>query len=249
ALRISHFLHLRAEICSETLLEEMDAFGPEDDIRIVSLMDHTPGYRQFRDVEKLRQYHNGKNRSHDMDFDAYIAFLTDLSAQVSGDHLSGAVDRARALGAVLASHDDTEVEHVQTSTSYDARIAEFPTTREAAAASKDAGIAVMMGAPNLLRGGSHSGNVAAQELAEAGLLDVLSSDYAPASLLLGAMKLGEVRGDLAAGLAAASRAPARAAGLDDRGEIAPGLRADLLRITDAQEVPGIRGVWVAGERL
>jgi alpha-D-ribose 1-methylphosphonate 5-triphosphate diphosphatase len=248
ALRITHLLHLRAEICSETLLEELDEFGPEDDVRIVSLMDHTPGHRQFRDVEKLRAYHEGK-RGPGLDFDEYLAFLTDLKAKVGPDHEAGAVARAKALGATLASHDDTEREHPAVSAARGARIAEFPTTLEAAEASREHGLAIMMGAPNLLRGGSHSGNVAAAELAEAGLLDVLSSDYAPSSLLMGAIRLGELWGDLARGFATVTSAPAEATGLTDRGRLAPGLRADLVRVADRFEAPVVRGLWVAGRRV
>ncbi|MAS42763.1 MAG: phosphonate metabolism protein PhnM [Rhodobacteraceae bacterium] len=249
ALRISHFLHLRAEICSETLVEELDEFGPEDEIRILSLMDHTPGFRQFRDVSQLRRYHEGKYGRSTADMDEYLAFLAALSARVSATHEDAAAARGRALGAVLASHDDTDVSHVEASARHGARVAEFPTTLEAARACKDAGIAVMMGAPNLLRGGSHSGNVAAHDLAAEGLLDILSSDYAPSSLLMAAVRLGEEGGDMARGFATVTRAPARATGLDDRGEIAPGLRADLVRVKLGYASPVIRGMWVAGARL
>ena len=248
ALRITHLLHLRAEICSETLLEEMDEFTPEDDVRIVSLMDHTPGFRQFRDVSKLRVYYEGKHGA-GFDFDGYMAFLGELSARVRPEHEVGAVARARTLGATLASHDDTDAAHPAASAAHGARIAEFPTTREAAEASRAHGLAVLMGAPNLLRGGSHSGNVAAAELAEAGLLDILSSDYAPASLLMGAMALGELHGDLAAGFATVTATPAAATGLTDRGRLVPGLRADLVRVADRFGTPVTRGVWVAGRRV
>lgn len=249
ALRIDHHLHLRAEICSETLLAEMDEFTPDDDIRLVSLMDHTPGFRQFRDVEKLRQYHEGKQARHGLDFDEYLAFLTDLSTRVAPDHEAGAVARAKALGAVLASHDDTDPAHVIASARHGARIAEFPTTHEAAQASRDHGLAVMMGAPNLLRGGSHSGNVAASDLAAEGLLDILSSDYAPSSLLMGAVRLGEIAGDLSAGFRTVTQAPAEAAGLTDRGRLEPGLRADLIRVRVGFAAPVVRGVWVGGVRV
>jgi len=249
ALRISHLIHLRAEICSETLLEEIDAFGPEDEVRIVSLMDHTPGFRQFRDVNKLRQYHEGKYGTHSLDFDEYFAFLTALKARVGEGHEDGAVAKAKAFGAVIASHDDTDAEHVTASARHGARLAEFPTTREAAEACRREGIAVMMGAPNLLRGGSHSGNVAAQELAEAGLLDILSSDYAPSSLLMGAIKLGREGGDMAAGIRTVTAAPAAAAELEDRGAIRAGLRADLVRVSDAYTAPVTRGLWVGGRQV
>lgn len=248
-LRLTHRLHLRAETCSETLTGELDAFGVEDEIGILSLMDHTPGQRQFRDLEKLRAYTMGQRTISDAEFDALVADRLAVSALFRAGHEAAAVAAARRLGATLASHDDATPEQVAVSARHGSRIAEFPTTMEAAAACRAAGIAVMMGAPNLLRGGSHSGNAAAMALAEAGLLDILSSDYAPASLLLGAVRLGEMLGDMAAGFAAVSAAPADAAGLADRGRIAAGLRADLVRVRVVEGLPVARGVWVAGNRV
>ena len=249
ALRISHRLHLRAETCSETLVEELDEFGPEDRVGIVSLMDHTPGQRQFTDVAKLRDYAVGRRALSEAEFQAHLAWRVGWTERNGPRHQAATVAAARRLGATLASHDDTTAAQVAASAAHGARLAEFPTTLEAAAACRAHGIAVMMGAPNLLRGGSHSGNVAAEALAAAGLLDILSSDYAPASLLLGAARLGESLGSLAAGLAAVTAAPARAAGLADRGRIAPGLRADLLRFRLDDGLPSPRGVWVAGLRV
>jgi alpha-D-ribose 1-methylphosphonate 5-triphosphate diphosphatase len=249
ALRISHFIHLRAEICSETLTAELAEFGPGDRIGIVSLMDHTPGERQFTETSSLRTYLKGKYAMPDAQIDAHIEFQKGVKARFGAKHLGDAVARARELGAILASHDDTTEAHVDESVRFGARLAEFPTTATAARASAVNGIAVMMGAPNLLRGGSHSGNVAAAELAEIGCLDILSSDYAPASLLMGAVRLGQESGDMAAGLRRVTAAPAYAAGLGDRGRIAPGLRADLLRFTLDHGTPVTRSVWVRGERV
>ena len=213
SLRIRHRLHLRAEICSETLTEELAEFGPEDRVGIVSLMDHTPGQRQFTDLATLRAYARGRHGMTEDEFGAHVAGLTALGARVGAEHEAAAVAEARRLGAVMASHDDTTEAHVAASARHGARIAEFPTTRSAAEACRALGIAVMMGAPNLLRGGSHSGNVATAQLAADRLLDILSSDYAPASLLMGAVKLGLDAGDMAAGFRAVTAAPAEAAGL------------------------------------
>ncbi|MEM0922617.1 MAG: alpha-D-ribose 1-methylphosphonate 5-triphosphate diphosphatase [Pseudomonadota bacterium] len=246
-LRISHFLHLRAEICSETLIEELEEFAPEDRIGIVSLMDHTPGQRQFRDLTKLEEYLTGKHGMSPADIEAHYQGLYDLRARYGDLHEAAAVAHGRKLGAVLASHDDTRVEDVEISARHGVGFAEFPTTLEAALACHDRGIAVIMGAPNLLRGGSHSGNVAAAELAQAGLLDILSSDYAPSSLVMAAVRLGLESGDMAAGLARVTSTPARAAGLSDRGRLAVGTRADLLRFRIAGELPVIRRVWSQGQ--
>jgi alpha-D-ribose 1-methylphosphonate 5-triphosphate diphosphatase len=159
------------------------------------------------------------------------------------------VEAAQRLGAVLASHDDTLVAHVIRSAGHGIALAEFPTTEEAARACRQHGIAVMMGAPNLVRGGSHSGNVSAMALAEAGLLDIVSSDYVPAALLQAAIMLGDLWRDLPRAMATVSRAPAHAAGLFDRGMLAEGMRADVIRVRLVDGVPVLRGVWSAGVRV
>ena len=252
-LRISHLLHLRAEICSETLVDEMARFGPGDRVGIVSLMDHTPGQRQFRDTSQLKHYVCGKHGFSEAEFQDHVAGQQALSARLGAVHQATAVSEARRYGAVLASHDDTLAEQVAQSAAHGARFAEFPTTFEAAAACRAHGIAVMMGAPNLIRGGSHSGNVAANALAEAGLLDILSSDYVPSALLSGALMLGDIWGDPARGIATVTTAPAAAAGLADRGSLRAGARADVIRVrrigNGQVQVATVRGVWVAGDRV
>lgn len=249
ALKISHFLHLRAEVCSETLLEELDKFGPADRIGIVSLMDHTPGERQFRDVTQLRKYVMGKHGMSEAEFEAHIAAQRDLSARNGAVHEAAAVAAARRYGAVLASHDDTDIGHVARSAEHGAHFAEFPTTIEAAQACNDHDIKVMMGAPNLIRGGSHSGNVAASDLARAELLDIISSDYVPSSLLSAALMLGDLWGDLARGVATVTSAPAEAVGLTDRGRVEVGARADLVRVARIGTAGALRGVWAQGLRV
>ncbi len=246
AMRISHFLHLRAEICSETLLEELAAFGPEDRVGIVSLMDHTPGQRQFRDLSKMKQYVAKKRNMSDAEFDAHVAHLKGLQAEYGTRHEAGAVEEARRIGAVLASHDDTTEEQVARSAALGVGFAEFPTTVEAAEACRERGIAIMMGAPNVIRGGSHSGNVSALALAEFDLLDILSSDYVPSALLLSAWRLGALWDDLPRAVRTVTSAPARATGLTDRGTLAEGLRADLLRVETFGDAPVLRGVWSRG---
>lgn len=248
-LRISHLIHLRAEICSETLLDELAEFDGNDQVRLLSLMDHTPGQRQFRDIAKLAEYVKGRQGINDEECAVYIARLQDMSARVRVAHETGAVEAARRLGAVLASHDDTTHEHVSVSADYGVKLAEFPTTLEAAQVCGDHGIAVMMGGPNLIRGGSHSGNVAASELAEACCLDILSSDYIPSSLLLGANFLAQLWQDLPRAFATVTDAPAQATGLTDRGRLEVGLRADLIRLTDLDRTARVTGAWVKGRQV
>jgi len=249
ALRISHFLHLRAEVCSETLTDELGKFGPQDCVGIVSLMDHTPGARQFRDLSKLREYYVGKYGISEAEWEGFVASQKALRDRLGDVHEAAAVAAARRYGAVLASHDDTEADHVARSAMHGAQFAEFPTTVEAAQACRDLGIGVMMGAPNLIRGGSHSGNVAARALAEADLLDIVSSDYVPSSLLSAALMLGDIWGNTARGIATVTAAPAGVAGQSDRGRLAPGARADVIRVTRLGLAGAVRGVWVEGRRV
>lgn len=249
ALRISHHIHLRAETCSETLVEELAEFGPDDRVGIVSMMDHTPGQRQFSDITKYRDYVCGKHGLPADEFDGYVSFLLGLHETYGTAHEAATVEAARRYGATLASHDDTTAAQVATSHGYGVKIAEFPTTVEAADACRQVGIQTIMGAPNLVRGGSHSGNVAALELAQRDRLDILSSDYVPASLLMGAVQLAEEWGDYARGLATVTHAPARSVGLTDRGVLAGGMRADVIRFAMMGGSPVLRGTWANGVQV
>lgn len=247
--KISHFMHLRAEICSETLLEEMAEFGPDDRVGIVSLMDHTPGQRQFRDLKALKAYVAKKRGMDDADFKVHVENLIALQARNGAKHETGAVIEANRYGAVIASHDDTTPEHVERSKENGVGFAEFPTTLEAAQTCRENGISVMMGAPNIVRGGSHSGNISARELAEAGLLDIISSDYIPAALILSAFQLAQIWDDIPKAIACVTANPAAAVGLTDRGALKQGLRGDLVRVVMHNETPLLRGVWCKGERV
>ena len=251
-LRIAHFLHLRCEVPMPDVVAEAAALIGRPEVRLVSLMDHTPGQRQFRDQEKLRTYYRSKAGGLT---DAALDVLFDQRRDFATRHAAGnyrdLVALARQHGRRLASHDDTTLAHVEQSVADRVAIAEFPTTLEAARASHAAGIAVLMGAPNLVRGSSHSGNVGTAELASAGLLDVLSSDYMPSSLLMAAFCLPKAVPaiELPAAIRTVTRAPAAAVGLDDRGEIAIGKRADLVQVRVTQDIPVVRAVWRTGQRI
>ena len=249
ALRISHFLHLRAEVCSETLIDELSKFGPDDRVGIVSLMDHTPCQRQFRDLTQLRAYVCGKHGLSEAEFEDHVADQLELSARLGAAHEAAAVAETRRFGAVLASHDDTTAEQVAVSAAHGAHFAEFPTTIEAAQACHAHGIKVMMGAPNLIRGGSHSGNIVAHRLAEADLLDIVSSDYVPSALLSAALLLGDLWGDVARGIRTVTIAPADAVDLSDRGRLTLGARGDMIRVARIAGAAALRGTWVQGRRV
>lgn len=254
-LRADHYVHLRCEVATPDVVDVFDAIGEHDRVRMVSLMDHTPGQRQYADVEAFRTYMVGKHNMSAAQFDAHVAELHELSAAYADAHRKEMAKRARERGLRVAAHDDATQAHVDESSALGVHISEFPTTVEAAHAARRAGQLIVMGAPNIVRGGSHSGNVAAVDLLEAGVLDILSSDYVPASPLQAVFRLfGEGRMTLPEASALVSANPARAAGLDDRGVIARGARADLVRVAPydtgvGAPVPIVRGVWREGIRV
>ena len=249
ALRIRHMLHLRAEICSDTLIEELDEFGPDDRVRLISVMDHTPGERQFRDLSKLRDYYVGKHSWSEAEFQDHVSRQLARRARIGDTHEAAAVSAACRLGSTLASHDDTTRDQVLHSADLGMLLAEFPTTVEAAEACREAGLRIIMGAPNLVRGGSHSGNVSAVELAERGLLDIVSSDYVPSLLMASAFRLSQLWGDLPRAIRAVSETPADATGLADRGRIKEGCLADIARVRLHGDTAVVRAVWRGGERV
>jgi alpha-D-ribose 1-methylphosphonate 5-triphosphate diphosphatase len=249
--RAEHRLHLRSEIIAEDAVSTIDRWIDLPLVGLVSINDHTPGQRQFLDPEKLRHYHTKKYGMSDAEFDTFNAQARALHEKNAQRHRNEIVARARARALPIASHDDATREHVREAVQNGMTIAEFPTTQEAAEASHEAGLAILVGAPNLVLGGSHSGNIAAIDLFEVGHADILSSDYVPASLLEGVFKLPQsgIGVSLSQAVRAASFNPARAVGLGDRGEIAPGLRADLVRVRVLDNAPVVRAVWREGERV
>lgn len=250
ALRAEHLLHLRCEISTEHVLQDFEPFAGDPMVQLVSLMDHTPGQRQFVSLAKYREYNQGRYGLSDAQMDALVAKRREDQARYGERHRAAIVALCQKHGHPLASHDDATCAHVEEAAQEGVVIAEFPTTGEAAAAARDFGMAILGGAPNVVCGGSHSGNIAAAELQMLGLLDIVSSDYVPASALHAAFCLhGRHAVPLTEAVAKVSATPARRVGLDDRGEIAPGQRADLVRVRLIGDVPVVRGVWRSGVRI
>jgi alpha-D-ribose 1-methylphosphonate 5-triphosphate diphosphatase len=251
ALKVDHYFHWRCEISYSGLEELLEPLLCHKRLRMLSVMDHTPGQRQFTNIAKYAEYYQGKFNMSDAELQAFIDARIEDQRQHSARNRAAVVGHAHALDLRLASHDDATAPHVEEAVADGMAIAEFPTTVEAADASHQAGLRVLMGAPNVVRGGSHSGNVAAMDLARRGVLDILSSDYVPGSLLHGAVILAEQADNisLADAVAMVTRTPARAAGLEDRGEIAIGQRGDLVRFRMRVGTPVIRDVWRGGEKV
>src|ERR1700722_11575626 len=260
-LRASHAIHVRCEVSCEDTADAFGQFADDPHVRLVSLMDHTPGQRQFADIEAFKRYYIDKGRMTEAEFDAYVAPLVERSERYSDVHRRVIAGLAAQRGIPLAAHDDATPEHVAESVALGARIAEFPTTVVAASLAAEHGQQIVMGAPNIVKGGSQSGNVAALELLKRGLLHILSSDYVPSSPMQAVFQLSaDGTLDLTAGAKLISGNPARAVGLDDRGEIAVGKRADLVRVLPhdlpaterhprGQRVPVVRSVYREGARI
>ena len=254
-LRAEHRLHIRCELPAPNVLELFEPFRGDPRVGLISLMDHTPGQRQWENIEQARIYYCGKKGWSNAKFDQQVLAARDLQDRYVAPHRRTIVEYANSQGIALASHDDTLTAHVDEARSEGVAISEFPTRVDAARAAREAGMSVVMGAPNVVRGGSHSGNVAAVDLARLDLLDTLSSDYVPSSLLTAAFRLVDDAGfQLPRAVATVSRNPARSVGLADRGEIATGRRADLVQVrliegTGGSGHPVVRAVWREGRRV
>ncbi|KAA0699101.1 alpha-D-ribose 1-methylphosphonate 5-triphosphate diphosphatase [Neorhizobium sp. P12A] len=250
-LRADHLIHLRCEVSADNVLDHFHDFENDNYVRLVSLMDHAPGQRQFQTMDQYIFYYQKKRGLSDEAFARFVAKRQEESAKYSKPHRDVLTKICHEHGITIASHDDATLDHVDEAIGYGVRLAEFPTSVEAAKASHKAGMSVLMGAPNIVRGKSHSGNIAARDLAELDVLDVLSSDYVPLSLLHAPFILAdEVEAiSLPKAIAMVTATPARTVSLDDRGRIATGLRADLVRVRRDHGVPVTRSVWREGRRV
>lgn len=254
-LRSDHYLHVRCELPAPNTVELFEPFVGHDKLKLLSLMDHTPGQRQWEDIEQARIYFTGKKGWSHEKFEDKVRNAASLQQEFSEPNRKYFVDFCRQNNLCLASHDDTTIGHVEQAHNEGASISEFPTTMDAAHAAHRLGLLNVMGGPNVVRGGSHSGNVAAADLGRAGLLDILSSDYVPGSMLSAVMRL--VRDDvltLPQAVAIVTCKPAQATGLMDRGLIATGLRADLLRVSMIELNQGaahgvVKAVWREGRQI
>lgn len=250
--RAEHRLHLRCELPHHTTLPLFEKLVDREPVTLVSLMDHSPGQRQFANREKYREYYQGKYQLSGEQMLRFEEEQMALAATWSQPNRQAIAAMCRERQIALASHDDATHEHVAESHRLGSVIAEFPTTLAAAQASRQHGMNVLMGAPNIVRGGSHSGNVAAHKLAASGLLDILSSDYYPASLLDAAFRIADSDDNaftLAQAVRLVSKHPAQALGLHDRGVIAEGKRADLVLAHRRGEHVHIDHVWRQGKRV
>lgn len=247
--RLDHRIHLRCELSDPGLIEELETDLDLPLVKLASLMDHTPGQRQWRDPKYLRAFIRGQG-VRDAEIDVILAERVDRAEGAVQTNWPLAVEIMHGRGILLASHDDTTEAHVEAAAAAGCTISEFPTTLEAARVARAKGMRIVAGAPNVVRGGSHTGGVAARDLAAEGLLDTLSSDYVPASLLQSVRLLTDDPGwDLADAIGLVTWRAADMLGLADRGRLATGLKADLVRFRFVGDTPVVRSLFRDGERV
>ncbi|PSH62161.1 alpha-D-ribose 1-methylphosphonate 5-triphosphate diphosphatase [Phyllobacterium sophorae] len=249
-LRTDHYFHFRCELSDPALLSIVERHIDNPGLRLVSMMDHTPGQRQWHNLTLYREFRRKKNARvwTEEEFAHYITERREHQQQYVPPGRSTIGHLCRERDIRIASHDDTTAADVDESFTDGITISEFPTTVEAARRARERGMKIVMGSPNIILGGSHSGNVSAMELADQGLLDVLTSDYVPGSLLHAAFALSAEGFDLPEAIAMVTKNPADLIGFTDRGRIAPRMRADLIRVRLIEGVPVIRNIWVAGRQ-
>jgi alpha-D-ribose 1-methylphosphonate 5-triphosphate diphosphatase len=248
-LKSEHFLHLRCELPAADMLALVEPAIDNPRLRMVSLMDHSPGVGQYANLDRYRALRRADGVPDDL-IERRIDELQAQRARWRNPNRSGLLARLAGHNVRLASHDDRTEEEIEENFRDGIRISEFPVHMDAARAARIRGMEVIAGAPNIVRGGSHSGNVAATDLVHAGLVDALASDYVPASLVEAAFLAGSLTGiTLPEAVALVTERPARMCGLADRGRLAPGLRADIVRVHTHEGLPVVRQVWRAGERV
>lgn len=252
---IDHYILYRLDARAPTGLDALRhrLFGrrPDGTVPLVSFEDHTPGQGQFSDRTAFEQFVAGRQGLSDSEAQTYVDELIVERAAL-------AANRDRALPWLTAeasndtirlmAHDPASADEIADARSWNATVAEFPTTVDAAEAARHSGLRTVCGAPNVLRGGSHSGNVSATELIDRGLCDGLSSDYFPAALL-GAVGVLVDRGicSLPRAVALVTSGPADTVGLRDRGRIELGQRGDLVLVSYAGAWPTVRAVLRADD--
>jgi alpha-D-ribose 1-methylphosphonate 5-triphosphate diphosphatase len=246
-LKAEHFLHLRCEVPAPDMLALFDPVADHPRVRMVSLMDHSPGVGQYANLDRYRDLRR-RGGLDDAYIEQRIRELQDQRARLRDPNRRALLQRVAGRSIALASHDDRTPEEIAENAADGIRISEFPVTMVAAQAARQADMQVIAGAPNIVRGGSHSGNVSVADLVAADAVDAFASDYVPASMVEAAFHCARSI-SLAEAVALIAERPARMVGLDDRGQIAPGQRADLVRVRLHGALPVVRQVWRAGERV
>ncbi len=230
---IRHRLHMRVELDSVDLYDDIESFLRSGKVDLVSFMDHTPGQGQYRDLLVFGDTLNGYRDVSDEDVRDIVRQQQE-SQKLTYAQITALASVARERGVSIASHDDDSEDKLAFMDGLEATISEFPISLDIARAARARGMHTIAGAPNVMLGHSHSGNLSAREAVQAGAIDVLCSDYYPAALLDAVFTLRDQCGlDIAKAFALVTINPAKAAGIaDEVGSIAVGKRADVLLVRE-----------------
>ncbi|NCN44241.1 MAG: alpha-D-ribose 1-methylphosphonate 5-triphosphate diphosphatase [Piscirickettsiaceae bacterium CG_4_9_14_3_um_filter_43_564] len=243
---VDNRVHCRYEITDPTGLPILMELMEKRSMHLVSLMDHTPGQGQFKDLAAYKAYFGKSYQKSDAELDQFIA-QKQQQAEGAMERVEQLVKMAHAQGISVASHDDDCKERVDTMTALGVDISEFPINMETAEYARAKGMKTIMGAPNILRGKSQSGSMRALDAVNAGVCDCLCADYSPATLIMAVFKLAEVsKLTLAQAIQLVTKNPAEAAKLHDRGVIEVGKRADIIMIANLDGLVQVSDVFVEG---
>ncbi len=244
---IDNRVHCRYEITDPTGLPILMQLLEEESMHMISMMDHTPGQGQFKDMAAYRDY---LTRTYKKTADEVDVLVERKLEQATGayERMQELAYHAHKAGISVASHDDDSAERIDTMSGIGSDISEFPIYLEAAQAAKAAGMHTVFGAPNILRGKSQSGSMRAIDAIHEGVADCLCGDYSPAALMVAVFRLPALTElSLADALRLVTVNPAKAARLEDRGEIAVGKRADLVAVAQPGGLPQASEVWSNGK--
>lgn len=245
---IRHRYHLRYEIDNIACYDDVMNLITAGHVDLLSFMDHTPGQGQYKNLEIYRKHQPNDGR--DLSDEEFAALVAQEQAKevVSFEGLKALADAAQARDIAIASHDDDTVEKLAVNQALGVRISEFPITLEVAEKATELGFMTVLGAPNILLGGSHSGNLSALDAIRANACGVLVSDYYPQALLHAVFYLTRKAGlPLWQAARFVTLNPATAVGMDDRiGSLAVGKQADVLVVDAAGAMPLLEQVYVAG---
>lgn len=244
---VDNRVHCRYEVTDPTAPEILLELMAADELHLLSVMDHSPGQGQFKDIAAYRDFLARTYKKSEAELDS---LMENKLAQAKGTmtRIQLLINAAKAKGIPIASHDDDTPEKVETLHGLGVSITEFPINLESAHAARALGMSTVFGAPNILRGKSQSGAVRALDAVQAGVVDCLCADYYPATLIVAVFRLPELAGiSLADAVRLVSANPARAAGLADRGEIVVGKRADLVAVAHINGLAQASHVFSAGK--
>jgi alpha-D-ribose 1-methylphosphonate 5-triphosphate diphosphatase len=242
---IDNLVHVRFEVTNREGLSHINELLRDGLVGLASIMDHTPGQGQYADEQKFLSYFKSTGMS-EAEADEVLR-CKKLASKNAKPTMEAFARLARECGIPLASHDDDRPDNVREMHRLGVSVSEFPMTYEAAEAAIELGYTVLVGAPNIMRGGSTGTGPKAMELIERGLANALCSDYMPATIMPSIFKISEELGwPLWRAVRLATMQPAIGGCLSDRGQIGIGKRADLIVVEFHHDWPIVRHLWSAG---